>query len=82
MSHKPITPFRLFKVLMSILIYITASAGWLFFAAHDLISSNFDLDVVGGFFGTAVWLIATACLCLLIATPKRGQPAKTTEKDQ
>ena len=82
MPPKPITPFQLFKVLMSILIYISASTGWLFFAARDLISSSSDLDVAGGFFGTAVWLIATACLFLHITTPKAGQPAKTTEKDQ
>ncbi|WET11843.1 hypothetical protein P3S72_06835 [Pseudomonas sp. D3] len=82
MSRKPMTPFQLFKVLMSILIYISASAGWLLFAARDLISSSSDLDVVGGFFGTAVWLIASACLYLHITTPKPGQSAKTTEKDQ
>ncbi|MEX2902468.1 hypothetical protein AB3967_14145 [Pseudomonas rhodesiae] len=82
MSPKPITPFQLFKLLMAILIYISVSVGWLLFAARDLISSSSDLDVVGGFFGTAVWLIATACLFLHITTPKTGQPAKTTEKDQ
>ena len=82
MSRKPLTPFQLFKLLMAILIYISVSLGWLLFAARDLISSSSDLDVVGGFFGTAVWLIATACLFLHITTPKPGQPAKTTEKDQ
>lgn len=82
MSHKPVTPFQLFKVLMSILIYVSVSVAWLMFAARDLISSSSDLDVVGGFFGTAVWLIATACLFLHITTPKRGLPAKTQEKDQ
>ena len=82
MSRKPITPFQLFKVLISILIYLSVSVAWLLFAARDLVSSSSDLDVVGGFFGTAVWLIATACLFLHITTPKAGQPAKTTEKDQ
>lgn len=82
MTRKPVTPFQLFKVLMSILIYLSVSVAWLLFAARDLISSSSDLDVVGGFFGTAVWLIATAYLFLHITTPKPGQPAKTTEKDQ
>lgn len=82
MSRKPLTPFQLFKLLMAILIYISVSLGWLLFAARDLISSSSDLDVVGGFFGTAVWLIASACLFLHITTPKPGQPANTTEKDQ
>ncbi|PWK31793.1 hypothetical protein [Pseudomonas sp. OV226] len=82
MPQKTLTPWRLFKVLISILIYIAISAAWLLFAARDLISSSSDLDVVGGFFGTAVWLIATACLLLLIASPKPGQSANTTEKDQ
>ena len=82
MSRKQITPFQLFKVLMSLLLYVSVSAGWLFFAARDLISSSSDLDVVGAFFGTAVWLIATGCLYLHITTPKPGQSANTTEKDQ
>ena len=82
MSRKPITPFQLFKVLIAILLYVSVSAGWLFFAARDLISTSSDLDVVGGFFGTAVWLIASACLYLHITTPKPGQSANTQEKDQ
>ncbi|MBJ2241244.1 hypothetical protein [Pseudomonas sp. MF6768] len=82
MTQKTLSPWRLFKVLISILLYITLSAAWLLFAARDLISSSSDLDVVGGFFGTAVWLIATACLFLFITTPKPGQSANTTEKDQ
>ena len=81
MPRKPITPFQLFKVMISILLYISASAGWLFFAARELISSSSDLDVVSGFFGTAAWLIASACLFLHITTPKPGQSA-ITEKDQ
>ncbi|MBX7274586.1 hypothetical protein K2E96_02095 [Pseudomonas sp. ERGC3:05] len=82
MPQKMLTPLRLFKVLIAALLYLSASIGWLFFAARDLISSASDFDVVGGFFGTAVWLIASACLYLHIATPKPGQSAKTTEKDQ
>ncbi len=80
MSRKPITPFQLFKMLISILLYITLSAAWLLFAARDLISSSSDLDVVGAFFGTAVWLIATGCLYLHITTPKPGQSATTHER--
>ena len=82
MSSKPITPFQLFKVLISILIYITASTAWLLFGIRHLISSSSDVGVLAGFLGTAVWLIATACLYLLIVTPKPGQSANTTEKDQ
>ena len=82
MTQKTLSPWRLFKVLISILLYLSASVAWLLFAARDLISSSSDLDVVGGFFGTAVWLIATACLFLFITTPKPGQSANTTEKDQ
>lgn len=82
MSQKTLSPWRLFKVLISILLYISASAAWLLFAARDLISSSADLDVVGGFFGTAVWLIATGCLYLHITTPNPGQSASTTENDQ
>ncbi len=80
MTHKTLSPWRLFKVLISILLYITVSGAWLLFAARDLISSSSDVDVVGGFFGTAVWLIATSCLYLHITTPKPGQSAKTNER--
>ncbi|MGN7442802.1 hypothetical protein [Pseudomonas lactis] len=82
MSRKPITAYQLFKVLISFLLYISVSAAWLLFASRDLASSDSDLAVIGGFFGTAVWIIATACLYLHITTPKPGQPANTTEKDQ
>lgn len=82
MPQKTLTPLRLFKVLIFALLYLSASIGWLFFAARDLISSASDFDVVAGFFGTAVWLISTACLYLLVTTPKPGQSANTTEKDQ
>ncbi|QLG90736.1 hypothetical protein HZF02_01670 [Pseudomonas yamanorum] len=82
MTQKTLSPWRLFKVLISILLYISVSVAWLLFAARDLISSSSDIDVVAGFFGTAVWLIASACLFLLITTPKPGQSANTTEKDQ
>lgn len=82
MTQKTLSPWRLFKVLISILLYICVSAAWLLFAAHDLITSSSDLDVVGGFFGTAIWLIATGCLYLHITTPKPSQSANTMEKDQ
>ena len=72
MSRKPITPLQLFKVMISILLYTTASGAWLFFAARDPINSPSDLDVTAAFFGTAVWLIASACLFLLTTTPKSG----------
>ena len=80
MTQKTLSPWRLFKVLISILLYLSASVAWLLFAARDLISSNSDLDVVGAFFGTAVWLIATVCLYLHITTPKPGQSATTHER--
>ncbi|WP_274517794.1 hypothetical protein [Pseudomonas sp. Ag1] len=40
MSRKSLTPLQLFKVMISILLYITASGAWLLFAARDLISSS------------------------------------------
>ncbi|MBJ2267781.1 hypothetical protein JFT60_10415 [Pseudomonas sp. MF6772] len=82
MSRNPVTPYQLFKVLMAIFTYISVFIGWLLFAARDLISSSSDLNVVGGFFGTAVWLIATGCLYLHITTPKPGQSANPKEKQQ
>lgn len=60
----------------------SARIAWLLFAARELISSNSTPDVVGGFFGTAVWLIASACLFVYVTTPKPGLSANITEKDQ
>ena len=82
MTQKPLSPWRLLKVLLLVLLYVGASAGWMLFAARELISSASTPDVVGGFFGTALWLIASACLFVYVTAPKPGQPAKTTEKDQ
>ena len=82
MTQKTLSPWRLFKALLLTLLYVSASAAWLLFAARELISSNSTSDVVGGFFGTAIWLIASACLFVYFTTPKPGQPANTTEKDQ
>lgn len=82
MSRKPVTPFRLLKVLMSILIYISVSIGWLLFTAPDLIDSASGLDVAGALFGTAVWLIGSACLYLHNTTPKPSQPVHIMEKEQ
>lgn len=72
MSRKPITPLQLFKVMISILLYIAVSAGWPLFAARDLITGSSDFDVAAVFFGTALWLLASACLFLLISSPKSG----------
>lgn len=82
MSQKSMSPWRLLKVLLMTLLYVSVSAAWLLFAARELISSDSTPDVVGGFFGTAVWLIASACLFVYFTTPKPGQSANTTEKDQ
>lgn len=82
MTQKTLSPWRLFKALLLTLLYVSASAAWLLFAARELISSNSTADVVGGFFGTAIWLIASACLFVYFTTPKPGQSANTTEKDQ
>ena len=82
MTQKPLSPWRLLKALLLILAYVSATAFWMLFAARHLISSSSTPDVVGGFFGTAVWLIASACLFVYVTTPKPGQSAKTPEKDQ
>lgn len=82
MTQKPMSPWRLLRLLLLILLYVSVSAGWLLFAARELISSASTPDVVGGFFGTAVWFIASACLFVYVTTPKPGQSANTQEKDQ
>lgn len=82
MPRTRLSPWRLFKVLFLALLYIGASAAWMLFAARQLISSDSTPDVVSGFFGTAVWLIASACIFVYVTTPKPGQSANPLEKDQ
>ena len=81
MTHKRITPLMLFKVLFLILVYISTTIGWFFFVAPSLISSASTLEVLTGFFGTACWLIVSACL-FIATTHKPSQSADSTENTQ
>lgn len=80
MKSMRVTPTRLFLILTVTLSYITISGVWLIHFAPNLIGSSSEFEVVAGFFGVSVWLIANGCLYLHITTPKPGQPANTTEK--
>lgn len=61
-----VTPTRLFLILTVMLSYITASGIWLIHFAPNLIGSSSEFEVVAGFFGVSVWLIASACLALSV----------------
>lgn len=61
-----VTPTRLFLILTVMLSYITASGIWLIHFAPSLIGSSSEFEVVAGFFGVSVWLIASACLALSV----------------
>ncbi|NMZ09077.1 hypothetical protein HBO37_27400 [Pseudomonas proteolytica] len=66
MKSMRVTPTRLFLILTVILSYITASGIWLIHFAPNLIGSSSEFEVVAGFFGVSVWLIASACLALSV----------------
>lgn len=74
MTHKRITPLLLFKVLFLILVYISTTIGWCFFVAPSLISNASTLEVLTGFFGTACWLIVSACLFSQLLSNEANQP--------
>ncbi|UNM18075.1 hypothetical protein K0P33_21285 [Pseudomonas sp. ArH3a] len=70
MKSMRVTPARIFLLLIVMLSYIFASAIWLIHFAPGLIGSSSEFEVVSGFFGVSVWMIATACLALsVIGTP-------------
>ncbi|NMY31950.1 hypothetical protein HBR94_10610 [Pseudomonas sp. WS 5412] len=66
MKSMRVTPTRLFLILTVMLSYITASGIWLIHFAPNLIGSSSEFEVVAGFFGVSVWLIASACLALSV----------------
>lgn len=66
MKSMRITPLRIFLALILLLCYITASAVWLIQYAPNLIGSSSEFEVVSGFFGVSVWMIASACLALSV----------------
>lgn len=81
MTRKQTTPLLLFKVLTLILAYLSITIGWLFFVAPSLISTASTMAVLLGFFGTACWLIVSACLFFKIIH-KTSQSAKSSENTQ
>lgn len=66
MKSMRVTPTRLFLILTVILSYTTVSGIWLIRFTPNLIGSSSEFEVVAGFFGVSVWLIASACLALSV----------------
>lgn len=66
MKSMRVTPARIFLLLIAIPSYIFASAIWFIHFAPGLIGSSSEFEVVSGFFGVSVWMIATACLALSV----------------
>ena len=78
MKSMRFTPVRIFLLLIVMLSYIFASGIWLIHFTPGLIGSSSEFEVVSGFFGVSVWMIATACLALSVigAPPAPRHPAK------
>ena len=81
MTRKTLTSLLLFKALCLTLVYISITIACLFFAAPGLISSSSTIEVVAGFFGTACWLIVSACIYFAI-THKSSKLAKSSKNTQ
>ena len=81
MTRKTYTPLLLFKILFLTLVYFSTTIAWLFFVAPSLVSSSSTIEVVAGFFGTACWLIVSACIYFAI-THKSSKLAKSSKNTQ
>lgn len=80
MTRAPITPIKLFKVLMLVFCYLALTVVLMGFAVPELVSSQSTLAVVVGVVWVVLWLIGSVCGALQIINNR--QLADTTEKHQ
>ncbi|MBH9406298.1 hypothetical protein I5K83_31080 [Pseudomonas aeruginosa] len=84
MDKKPfIKPGKLFLICIALLAYAGLSVALVGGIGPALVSSRDDVLVFAGFAIPGVWLIASVCLGIHLANPRREQAATTSkEKDQ
>lgn len=56
------SPMKLFKFLLSLLVYLFATLIWFSEIVPVLFESASDFELIFGVFGICLWLIVTACL--------------------
>ena len=66
---------KLFKFLLSLVVYLFASLIWFSEAVPVIFDTPSDLELIGGVFGICLWAIVTASLVIyVIQTPRKSAP--------
>jgi hypothetical protein len=68
---------RLFKYLLSFVLYLFATLIWFSEAVPVIFDNPSDFELIGGVFGICVWMIVTASLVIyVIKTPRTSAPTE------
>ena len=68
---------KLFKFLLSLLIYLFATLIWFSEAVPVIFDNPTDFELIGGVFGICVWMIVTASLVIcVIQTQRKSAPTE------
>ncbi|WP_449103311.1 hypothetical protein [Pseudomonas veronii] len=65
------SPMKLFKLLLSLLLYLFATLIWFSEAVPVIFDNPTDFELIGGVFGICLWMIATASLVIYVIQPQR-----------
>ena len=57
---------RLCLFLLLSTLYLIISVAWFFLAIPQLVSSGADVDLIGAFAGTAVWVVTGARMIICV----------------
>ncbi|MCK3852131.1 MULTISPECIES: hypothetical protein [unclassified Pseudomonas] len=68
---------RLFKYLLSFVLYLFATLIWFSEAVPVIFDNPSDFELIGGVFGICVWMIVTASLVIyVIQNPRKSAPTE------
>lgn len=71
------SPMKLFKFLLSLVLYLFATLIWFSEAVPVIFDNPSDFELIGGVFGICVWMIVTASLVIyVIQTPRKSAPTE------
>ena len=68
---------KLFKCLLSFVLYLFATLIWFSEAVPVIFDNPSDFELIGGVFGICVWMIVTASLVIyVIQNPRKSAPTE------
>lgn len=71
------SPMKLFKFLLSLVLYLFATLIWFSEAVPVIFDNPSDFELIGGVFGICVWMIVTASLVIyVIQNPRKSAPTE------